>query len=63
MPCRGPNGEDRENSAMVSNTEPMLFNSHYPYCLLDFTEGQEVAKYRRGRAVCANFYDSTSHQG
>ena len=45
-----------ENPGSVTNTESRGINSKCPICQEEFTNEQNIAKFRCGRAVCANCF-------
>ena len=59
----GPNWQDEGATDTITVTERRCLSTNCPFCQHDFTNGQFVAKYRCGHAVCTDCYDNAIHHG
>ena len=63
LPYEGPNWRDEGATDTITVTERRCLSTNCPFCQHDFTNGQFVAKYRCGHAVCTDCYDNAIHHG
>ena len=61
----GPKWQELPNQELetITITERRCLSTNCPFCQHDFTNGQFVAKYRCGHAVCTDCYDNAIHRG
>ncbi|MFM7981843.1 MAG: hypothetical protein ACKPKO_21245, partial [Candidatus Fonsibacter sp.] len=52
-----------EGGYTIAATEPRFLGTKCPYCQQEFTNVQNVAKYRCGHVACLNCFDHAVHRG
>ena len=63
MSYEGPNWQDEGATGTITITERRHLSTNCPFRQCDFTNGQFIAKYRCGHAVCTNCYKTAIHRG